>query len=632
MRFVKPYNIQKRVLSCLIVFAFSFLIVLIKLFVVQVVNSKHLQLKAMSQWTRDLSISGLRGNIFDCNGEVLATSYHTYAVYVRANAVKEPEKVASKLSEKLELDREKVLSKVVNKKVSESLIKTQVEVDIAKDILTQNLDGVYLSEVNSRFYPYQDMLTSVLGFTDIDSAGQAGLERYYNPFLTGINGTTFVESTITGREISNATTSFLMGERGCDVYLTIDSSIQLLLENIAKRALIEQKAKGIGAIVMDATNGEIKAMVTLPSFDLNNPPRDDVATLLELSKNTSIVDVYEPGSTFKLFTLAAALSENITREDEVFYDPGYRIVDGEKIKCWRTRGHGRETLVEGLCNSCNSVFMDLGLRLGKDKLYSYLSRFGFGQATGVDFAGESSGIMMDKNFIKNVDLARISFGQAVAVTPLQMIRGVCAVLDGTLYQPRFIQQIVTPDGHSKKVNSIPVAKVLDESICNRIRQMMESVVSTKGLYSFVEGYRIGGKTGTAQKYEDGHIANGKYVSSFVGCFPVDKPQYVLLFCVNEPSAGAYYGSVVAAPYGKQFFSGLFGYLGVKPTHLTEDMLRMQANIEVPNLVGLSVTQATSLLKKLKLEYEIDGEGDYISWQSVASGEMLFAGAIVELKT
>ena len=629
---MNSFSIQKRMLSFLIVFAFSFLVVLIKLFVVQVVSSRTLQQRAFSQWTRDLTIGGKRGEIFDCNGNVIVSSYNTYSVFVRANVVTQPDLVADVLSEKLNIDRGIILEKVNKKGVSESLIKTQVDVDIAKDILSQNLDGVYLTEVGSRFYPYNDMLTSVLGFTDIDNIGQAGLERYYNQFLTGVDGLTFVESTITGKEISNATTSFISGDKGCDIYLTIDVNIQQLLESICKKAMIEQQALGVNAIVMDASSGEIKAMVTAPSFDLNNPPRDDIEELFSLSKNCNIVDVYEPGSTFKLFTLAAALSENVTNENEIFYDPGYRIVDGQKIKCWRTRGHGSETLVEGLCNSCNSVFMDLGLRLGKEKLYSYLTRFGFGQTTGIDYAGESSGIVMNMDLVKNVDLARISFGQAVAVTPLQMIRGVCAVLTGTLYQPRFIKAIVTPDGMTKQMSSIPVEKVLDDEISVRITKIMESVVSTKGLYSFVEGYRIGGKTGTAQKYEDGHIANGKYVSSFIGCYPVDKPQYVLLFCVNEPSAGAYYGSVVAAPYGKQFFSGLFGYLGIRPTNLTEDMIRMMANIEVPNLVGMSVTMAVSLLKKLKLEYEIDGEGDYISWQSVATGEKLFEGAIIELKT
>lgn len=625
-------SLQKRLLCVLSIIALLFLCVIGKLFFVQVVQGKKLQTRAISQWTRDLSLSGLRGKILDTNSEVLASSYTSYNVYVRASNVKEPEKVAEVLSKSLDVDYDKVYEKATKTNISESLIKSQVDIDTAKYILSQNVDGIYMGETSTRQYPYGDMLTSVLGFTTIDNVGQAGLEAYYNNFLTGTDGQALTESTITGLELSNATTSFVAGIAGCDIGLTIDANIQEVLESVCERALQEQEAKGVTAIIMDPNSGAIKAMVSKPSFDLNNPPRDDVEKLLAYSKNVNIVDVYEPGSTFKLFTLSAALSEGITNVDERFYDPGYRIIDGEKIKCWRTHGHGSQTLVEGLCNSCNSVFMDLGLRLGTEKLYEYLRKFGIGSATGVDFAGESAGIMMPQNSVKNVDLARIAFGQAIAVTPLQMITGVCSILNGTLYQPHFISSITAPDGTTKEFGSVAVRKVVDSSVSKQIAQMMESVVSTKGLYSFVPGYRIGGKTGTAQKYENGHVASGKYVSSFIGCYPVESPEYVLLFCVDEPGTGVYYGSMVAAPYAKQIFSGLFNYLNIAPTNLTEDLERLSPNIEVPNLVGLSITEAVSTLKRLKLEYEVDGEGGFVVWQSVPDGEKLFAGAIIMLKT
>lgn len=625
-------SLQKRLLCVLCIIALLFLCVIGKLFFVQIVQGKSLQTRAISQWTRDLSLSGLRGKILDANGEVLASSYTSYNVYVRASNVSDPSRVAEVLSSALGVSYDFVYEKATKKNVSESLIKSQVDIDTAKAILSQNVDGIYMGETSTRQYPYGDMLTSVLGFTTVDNVGQAGLEAYYNNFLTGTDGQTLVESTITGLELSNATTSFVAGLAGCDIGLTIDINIQEVLEGVCARALDEQKAKGVTAIVMDPTSGAIKAMVSKPSFDLNNPPRDDVEKLLAYSKNVNIVDVYEPGSTFKIFTLAAALSEGVTNIDERFYDPGYRIVDGERIKCWRTRGHGSETLAEGLANSCNSVFMDLGLRLGTEKLYSYLEKFGIGSTTGVDFSGESAGIVMPESVVKNVDLARISFGQAVAVTPLQMITGVCSVLNGTLYKPHFISSITAPDGTTKVFSNIAVRKVVSEGVSKQISEMMEGVVSTKGLYSFVPGYRIAGKTGTAQKYQDGHIASGKYVSSFIGCYPVDSPEYVLLLCVDEPSTGVYYGSLVAAPYAKQVFSGLFNYLNIAPTNLTEDLERMQPNIEVPNLVGLSITEAVGALKKLKLEYEIDGEGDFVVWQSVPEGEKLFAGAIIMIKT
>lgn len=631
----KEYSItalQKRLLCIVCIITFLFFCVLGKLFVVQIIQGKSLQIRAISQWTRDLSLSGLRGKILDRNNNILASSYTSYNVYVRASNIKDAPTVASLLSKKLDVDYNMVLEKANKKNVSESLIKSQVDMSIAKEILSADLDGIYLGETSTRQYPYGDLLTSVLGFTTIDNVGQAGLEAYYNNFLTGTDGKVLTESTITGLELSNATTSFVAGIAGCDVGLTIDLEIQEVLESVCERALAEQKSKGVTGIIMNPNNGEILAMVSKPSFDLNNPPRDDVEKLLAYSKNVNIVDVYEPGSTFKLFTISAALSEGITNVDERFYDPGYRIVDGEKIKCWRTKGHGSQSLVEGLCNSCNSVFMDLGLRLGTEKLYEYLKRFGIGETTGIDFAGESAGIMMNQKNIKNVDLARIAFGQAVAVTPLQMITGVCSVLNGTLYQPHFIKSITTADGTTKEFGSIAKRKVLDASVSKQVAKMMESVVSTKGLYSFVPGYRIGGKTGTAQKYENGHIASGKYVSSFVGCYPVENPEYVLLLCVDEPGTGVYYGSMVAAPYAKQIFSGMFNYLNIAPTNLTEDLAKLEPKIEVPNFVGLSIVEAVSLIKKIKLEYEIDGEGDYVLWQNIPAGEKLFEGAIIMLKT
>ena len=625
-------SLQKRLLCIICIIAFLFLCVIGKLFFVQIIQGVDLQMRAVSQWTRDLPISGLRGKILDTNNNVLASSYTSFNVYVRASNVKEPEKVTQVLGQKLNLDYQTVYDKVTKTNVSETLIAQQVEPDLAKEILSANLDGIYLSETSTRQYPYGDLLTSVLGFTTIDNVGQAGLEAYYNNFLTGTDGQTLTESTITGVELSNATTSYIPGIAGCDITLTIDAEIQQILEDVAEKALIEQQAKGVTAIIMNPQNGEIISMVSKPSFDLNNPPRDDVEKLLAYSKNINIVDVYEPGSTFKLFTISAALSEGITSLDEKFYDPGYRVIDGERIKCWRTSGHGYQTLVEGLCNSCNSVFMDLGLRLGKEKLYEYLERFGIGQSTGIDFYGESSGIMMDINNIKNVDLARISFGQAIAVTPLQMITCVSGLLNGTLYQPHFIKSITSADGVTREFGSVAIRKVLDEEVSSQISMLMEQVVSTKGLYSFVPGYRIGGKTETAQKYENGHVASGKYVSSFIGCYPVENPEYVLLLCVDEPGTGVYYGSMVAAPYAKQIFSGIFTYKNIAPTNLNEDLERLQPNIEVPNLVGMSITQAVSTLKKMKLDYEIDGEGGIVTWQSVPAGEMLFEGAIIMLKT
>ena len=620
------YNLQKRLLCIVCIVTFAFLLIGIKLFAVSVVQSKVLQTKAISQWTRDLALSGLRGNISDVNGNILASSYTSYNVYVRPSAVKDFQKCADVLSQILQKSNEEILSKIQDKKVSEVLVAQQISNNLAYQIFSQKLDGVYLSETSTRQYPYGNLLTSVLGFVTIDNVGQTGLESYYNSLLTGINGYSLTQGTITGVELSNATTQYVQGLPGCDICLTIDVGLQEILEGVLNRAITEQNAVSALGIIMDATNGEILGMSQKPSFDLNNVPRDDVQALMKLSKNTAITDVYEPGSTFKIFTTASALSLGVTNLEEHFFDPGYRIVDGQRIKCWKTKGHGSETLVEGFCNSCNSVFMDLGLRMGTQNFYDFLQKFGIGQKTGIDFEGESAGIMMNKDIVKNVDLARISFGQAIAVTPIQMITSICGIVNGTLYQPRFIKS-VTLDGVTKEYQSVPVRQTINDDVKAKMNYLLEQVVSVGGECQFVSGYHIGGKTGTAQKYEDGRVAQGKYISSFVGTYPASNPKYVLLLCVNEPSNGIYYGGQVAKPYGKEIFSKLFNYLQISPDE--PSMINKNTLITVPNLIGMSITEACAMLKSMKLDYYFD-DITVVNSQAIPEGENVEPGTIIIL--
>ncbi len=621
------YNLQKRLLCIICIVTFAFILIGVKLFLVIVVQSKSLQTKAISQWTRDLTLSGVRGSILDTNGNVLASSYTSYNLYVRPASIIDAQNSADTIGSILNIDSQKILDKIQNKKVSEVLIQKQISPEVALNLLGANLNGVYLTETSTRQYPYNNLLTSVLGFTTIDNDGQAGLEDYYNRFLVGTDGYSLTDGTITGVELSNATTQYIAGIKGCDITLTIDVGLQQILEGVLEKSLTEQKATSALGIIMNAQNGEVLSMATKPSFNLNEIPREDVQTLLKLSKNTAITDVYEPGSTFKIFTTASALSLGMTNLEERFYDPGYRVVDGQKIKCWKTKGHGSETLVEGFSNSCNSVFMDLGLRMGVEKFYSNLKTFGIGQKTGIDFNGESSGILMDQNIVKNVDLARISFGQAVAVTPIQMITSICGVINGTLYQPRFIKSITTQDG-IKTFNSIPVRQTTTQQVRKDLNYLLEQVLSTQGECQFVTGYHIGGKTGTAQKYEDGKVAQGKYISSFVGTYPASNPQYVLLLCVNEPSNGIYYGGQVAKPYGKEIFSKLFNYLQIPPDN--PDMIDTTNLVQVPNVVGMSILDACAILKSIKLDYYFNEEVEVVFSQAIPEGEFVEVGTIIIL--
>lgn len=628
-------SMQKRLIAIILLLISIFIALFCRLFYLQVFRAEFLQLKAESQWTRDLPINAERGIIYDRNGVVLAISYTTYDIFVRNSNVTDPKAVASLLSSKLNLDYNMVYSKVTNAKVSESLIKMQVESSVAKELKNSSLSGIYYSENNKRYYPNGDFLTQVLGYTTIDNVGQSGLELYYDKFLQGIDGYSEVQSDIKGKELYNTLDSYVPSIAGNNLTLTIDYQIQKLCEQACNQIMLAEKPSSAQIIVMDPNTGEILADAQKPSFDLNNLPRDDVSQLLANSKNKAIVDVYEPGSTFKVLTTAVALEEGKTTLQDRFYDPGYRIVDGQKIKCWRLHGHGSQTMVDGLNNSCNSVFVDLALRLGEDKMYEYFEKFGFGNLTGVDFAGESAGIVMDKDTAKTVDLARMGFGQAIAVTPLQQIRAISSVVNGgILYQPYFVSKISSSSGSYEK-NFAPIAtrRVVSEDTSEKIKYMLEQViVKANAIESFIPGYRVSGKTGTTELMNTTG-KTGEYISSFVGAFPADNPQYVILVVVDRPTSGNYFGSIVATPYAKTVLQGIIKYKNIAPDEtLAEGLKLLEKNIEMPDIVGMSLSKAVGIISNLGLQYELDGDGGTVTKQYPAPATKLYKNGIVVIST
>lgn len=592
----------------------------------QIINGQELQLKATEQWTRDLSLTAPRGSFFDTTGDTLAVSYTTYNVYVRGREVKDAEETAKILHEILELDYQKVLEKVSKKNVSEVLLKMQIEADIAEKIYNTQLGGIYLSENVGRYYVYGNMLTQLLGFTSIDNVGQAGLEAYLNDYLTGIDGYSYVQSDLQGKEIGGMLRYYVGGTAGNDVKLTANSKIQILLERVLEKAYQNEKAKNVTGIVIGARNGEVLAISSKPSFDLNEIPRNDLSILFEQSKMKAVTDTYEPGSTFKILTVAAALEEGVTNLNEHFYCPGYRIIDGQKIKCWKTIGHGSQTLEEAFANSCNCCFMDLAMRLGVDKFYSYMQKFGLGQKTNISISGESSGILMHQKNVKNVDLARMGFGHAIAVTPIQLISIVAGITNGGVYNsPTVIKEIVDTNGNTTYKPNVSKKRIVSEETSKIVNGLLEKAENKTENYSFVEGYNVGGKTGTAQKYdENGKIASGKYISSFIGTYPADNPEYIFMILVDEPSAGAYYGSLVAAPYGKEFFSELFKFYNMPK----DDDSVVIEKVVMPQVVGLSLANAMVELKKNNLECEIEGDGGKVVKQLPPAGTILDKGTIV----
>ena len=547
--------------------AFLFCLFLGRFFYVQLVWERELLARAVDQWTRELPVAPERGNIFDASGELLAGNTAAYTLYARANAVKDAEKTARALSSLLPLSYESLLAKLSDRSSSEIVLLRRAEKETVAAVEGTNLQGIYYARDNRRVYPYGALSSQVLGFSSSDGAGLTGIEKQYDGYLAGTKGEILYETDLVGAEIEGTGASYIPAEDGLDVTLTLDVRIQSLAEEVMARALEEHGAKAARCVVLDPSDFSVLAMVNLPSYDLNDIPRGDAAELNALSRNGLISDAYEPGSTFKIVTAAANIEEYLRGNKSayspqtVFSSSRTRNVEGSAIRCWSDHKNGKHanlTLAGALNNSCNPCFVDIVLALGKETFYDYLEKFRFGSATGIDFSGEAIGMLLPESTLKNSDLARIGFGQSIAVTPLQLACAAAAAVNGGYYYaPRLVKSISSEDGavyleSGKRL----LCRTVSEETSKLLSSMLEGVVKEgSGKQAYVEGLRVAGKTGTAQKYENGHIAAGKYVSSFVGYFPADDPRYLVLVIVDEPQ-GSYYGSTVAAPCAGEIFRGI----------------------------------------------------------------------------
>lgn len=556
----QSYLPKKRLLASILLAVFLFTLIFAKLIHVMLVEGKSLQVKALDQWTRDLPNDAPRGQILDRNGVVLAGTTTRYNLYVRPNSATDKEGLAQCLAEVFGYDKDKVLEKI-SKKVSEVTVATKVTKEQMSTLFDMGFDGLYYSEDNFRYYPYGDFMTQVLGFTGADGNGQTGLEAYYDKYLTGINGYILTETDLVGREIQGGKNYYLPSISGLNLTTTLDSRVQEIVEGAVEKAVALYNPKAVACLVMDYTNGEIISLAEYPSFDLNNVPRDDLEKLFSSSKSMLVSSVYEPGSTFKILTAAAALDTGAINTAKRFYCPGFRIVDGKRIRCWKTKGHGSIDFGEGVESSCNCVFMDSALAMGTDKFYTYLKNFGLRAKTGVDMTGETSGIFISQDLVKTVDLARIGFGQAVAVTPIGMMTACSAVVNGgKTVTPHLVKGFA--DANGNKIDDVFVIEekntVVSVETSATMRELLSRVVSHgSGKGAGVNGYNIAGKTGTAQKYENGGIAQGKYISSFLGFSLETGAPYGVLMIVDEPKGYVYYGSLVAAPLVGDIFRSVF---------------------------------------------------------------------------
>lgn len=554
---------------------FIFCLIIARLIYVQAAWSSELKLKASDQWNREIPVVAARGSVTDRNGVVLAGNITTYSVFLRPNAVGNAEYAATVLSGIFKIDPNELLEKINKGKVSEITVARQVDKSAIEKLVSYGLAGVYYSRDNSRLYPYGDTLCQVLGFTASDGLGVSGIEKFYNNVLSGVNGEIVYSTDIVGIETENSTVVYREARAGDNVRLTIDIDIQLAAEEAMKSVYLSSQAKAVSCVVLNPQNFDILALVNYPSYDLNNVPRNDTELLNALTRNVIVSDIYEPGSTFKVVTAAANIEEYLRGNKKafsnsyVFNSSRTRTVDGTKIKCWSDHSNGKhtnQTLATALNNSCNPCFTDIALSLGSETFYSYLQAFGFGNVTGIDFNGEALGMLVPQTAVRDCDLARIGFGQTVAVTGIQLACAVAASVNGgNYYIPHLLKSVDSADGKSVAQNQAVLKnKVISEEASRILAEMLEGVVKEgSGKHAYIEGYKVGGKTGTAQKYEDGHVAQGKYVSSFTGFFPANNPQYLALIIVDEPQ-GTYYGSTVAAPVAKQIFEDIISIKNIKP--------------------------------------------------------------------
>lgn len=607
----RTYN-RRNILLVVSIILFSAIGLTARLSYLMVFKSEEYAAKAQALHERERPIKAERGSIYDRNGVEIATNKPVCTISVIHSQIKDPERVISVLSEMLGLSEEKVRKRV--KKVSSiERIKSNVEKDTADKIREYDLDGVMVDEDYKRYYPYGSLASKVIGFTGSDNQGIVGLEVKYDDYLKGIDGKILTLTTAYGVEIPNAAEDREEPQQGDSLVLSLDVNIQKYAEQVASKVKIAKNANNVKLIVMNPQNGEIYAMVNYPEFNLNSPYTltDEIAsqyTGVNLSsqkqtellngmwRNACISDTYEPGSAFKIVTATAALEEGVVKLTDKFYCPGYKKVEDRIIRCHKAGGHGSQTFVEGIKNSCNPVFMEIGARVGIDKMYEYYKKMGLFQKTGVDLPGEANSIMHKKENVGAVELATMSFGQSFQITPLQLMTASSAVVNGgNLITPHLGVAIKAPDGKVIKTleyKSTPNAVTKETS--ETMKSLLEAVVAEgTGKRAYLPGFRVGGKTATSEKLPR---RTGRYISSFIGFAPANNPKVMALVLIDEPT-GIYYGGAIAAPVVAELFDNILPYLGIEKSYSEAEVEKFNiGTLVVPNFVGKTKAEVKELLK------------------------------------
>lgn len=630
--FVKDYH--RKIKIVLVVIICFFILIIGKIFYIQVFSYKKLNNYANDLWSRNLPVEANRGIIYDRNGVVIANNITTTSLVLIPNQIDNKEDTAQKLAEILNVDYDNMYAHV-SKKTSIERVHPEgrrLSYEIADKIASLNLSGVYLVKESKRNYPFDTYLSHTLGFVGIDNQGLSGLELMYNNLLTGEYGAIKYFSDAKGNRL-NLNEVYEKPQDGINMTLTINMDIQSSLERELDNAVLKYNPDQALGIVMDPKSGEILAISSRPNFSPSNYQNYSVE---EINRNLPVWMTYEPGSTFKIITLAASLEEKIVDLDnDTFFDSGAVTVDNATLHCWKHGGHGAQTYLQVVENSCNPGFVNLGLKLGKEKLFDYIKQFGFGSKTGVDLNGEGSGIIFNLDKVGNVELATTAFGQGVSVTPIQQITAVSAAINGGyLYKPYIVKSLNEPETNTiiKQNDKQIVRKVISEETSEKVRYALESVVSNgTGRPAYIDGYRVGGKTGTAQKVKDGKYMVGNYIVSFIGFLPADDPQVIVYIAVDNAKGVTQYGGTIAAPIAKTILNDAITSLNIsKREGSTEKKYNYNDKkyIDVANVIGMEKNDAIKNLKSFKVEYT--GTGNRVTYQSPSAGERILEGETVRL--
>lgn len=652
-------DMKKKMLIVLIACIIGFIYVLGHVVKWQIIKGSELSQAAVEQQTRDKTINSKRGSILDRNGNVLAASVSVETVTASPVDVKKNdtsiEEISQNIATLLGMEYESVYKKI-NQNTSYVIVKRKVDKSVADQVrayLNDNdISGFTLVTDTKRYYPYDNLASHIIGFTGTDNQGLAGIELQYDSYLKGASGRLITASDASGSEMPFDYEKLIDPEDGLNVVLTIDENIQRIAEKYMEQAVEEnQLANGACAIVIDVKTGEILAMTTKPDFNLNDPfvitDEEKLAEIHEypegeernvkysealnkLWRNKAVVDAYEPGSTFKIFTSAMAIEENVISNNDTFYCNGSKRVANYNIGCWKHAGHGSQTFARAVQNSCNPAFIEIGARVGASKFYDYMSGLGFREKTGIDLPGEVVGLIAERERFNEVELATSSFGQGFTVTPIQMITAVNAVANnGMMVKPHIVKRFVDSEGNVvKEFGTEEIRQIISESTSKQLREVLESVVSEgSGSGAYIKGYRVGGKTGTSEKLPRG---NGKYVASFVGIAPCDDPEIVCLVMLDEPTTGVYFGGIIATPVARSIMEETLAYLGIEPSYTTEELATMETT--VPNVIGMTIEEAKAALDGANLKYSIDGSGETVLNQLPKAGVKVNQGSTVMLYT